>query len=90
MRIDLVVDLVQNGLMKTYNVHAAKTHFSEILALVSTGEEVVVAKAGRPVAIISAYRSPTRPRQPGLFRNQVTMTDAFLEPMDLEFQSYFE
>ena len=76
--------------MRTYNVHAAKTNFSEILALVSTGEDVIVAKAGRPVAIISAYRTPAKARQPGLFKDQVVVSDAFFEPMDPDFQSYFE
>lgn len=36
--------------MQTVNVHEAKTHFSKLLARVAKGEEVVIAKAGRPVA----------------------------------------
>lgn len=76
--------------MKTYNVRAAKTNFSEILALVSTGEDVIVAKAGRPVAIISAYRSPQKTRQPGLFQGQVTVSESFFSPMEADFLSHFE
>ncbi|MGA2760091.1 MAG: type II toxin-antitoxin system prevent-host-death family antitoxin [Candidatus Cybelea sp.] len=36
--------------MKSVNVHEAKTHFSALLARVEAGEEVVIAKAGRPIA----------------------------------------
>ena len=36
--------------MATVNVHAAKTHFSQLLERVAQGEEVVIAKAGKPLA----------------------------------------
>jgi prevent-host-death family protein len=36
--------------MRTVNVHAAKTHFSRLLDEVAGGEEIVIAKAGKPVA----------------------------------------
>ena len=34
----------------TVNIHEAKTHFSKLLAQVSAGEEIIIAKAGKPVA----------------------------------------
>ena len=37
----------------TINVHEAKTHFSKLLQRVLEGEEVIIAKAGKPVAILS-------------------------------------
>lgn len=76
--------------MKTFNVHEAKTQFSAILALVASGEEVVVAKAGRPVALISPYREPKAVRHPGLFRGQLEVTDAFFDPLPSEFLEHFE
>lgn len=76
--------------MKTYNVHEAKTNFSAILALVAAGEEVLVAKAGKPVAVISPYKSPAKRRTPGQFQGQIIIHDSFFEPMDEEFMSYFE
>jgi antitoxin (DNA-binding transcriptional repressor) of toxin-antitoxin stability system len=72
--------------MKTYNVHEAKTHFSAILALVAAGEEVVVARAGTPVAIIRAYRQDVPRRSPG----QVKLEESFFEPMEPEFLEHFE
>jgi prevent-host-death family protein len=76
--------------MKTFNVHEAKTQFSAILALVSAGEEVIVAKAGRPVAIISPYKHGAIERKPGLFEGQLTVHDSFFDPMDDEFMKHFE
>lgn len=76
--------------MKTFNVHEAKTHFSSILALVAAGEEVLIAKAGTPVAVISAYRKPAAPREPGLFKGQIEIRETFFEPMDDDFMVYFQ
>ncbi len=36
--------------MKTVNIHEAKTHFSRLLVEVAAGKEIVIAKAGKPVA----------------------------------------
>ena len=76
--------------MKTYNVHDAKTHFSSILALVASGEDVLIAKAGTPVAVISAYRRLSSRREPGLFKGQVEVLETFFEPMDEDFMQFFQ
>ncbi len=76
--------------MKVFNVHEAKTQFSAILALVAGGEDVLVAKAGTPVGVISAYRKGAPRRQAGLFKGQVEISEAFFEPMDAEFLQHFE
>lgn len=75
--------------MKSYNIHEAKTHFSAILALVSTGEQVLIAKAGKPIAIISPHREPVSSRPYGPYRGQIVLEDSFFEPMDDDFLSYF-
>ena len=46
------------------NVHEAKTHFSKLLERVALGEEIVIAKAGDPVALLSPI-APKRARTPG-------------------------
>lgn len=43
--------------MITVNVHEAKTHLSRLLEKVANGEDVVIAKAGKPVARLSAFGS---------------------------------
>jgi prevent-host-death family protein len=56
--------------MRTVNIHAAKTHLSSLLDDVLKGEEVVIAKAGKPVAKIVPIE-PVRPRRkPGLLRGK--------------------
>jgi prevent-host-death family protein len=46
--------------MRTVNVHEAKTRLSTLLAAVEDGEEVVIARSGRPVARLIRYESPDR------------------------------
>jgi prevent-host-death family protein len=47
--------------MVTVNVHAAKTHFSSLLDRVAAGEEIVIAKAGKPVARLTGLSAGDRP-----------------------------
>ncbi len=52
--------------METVNVHEAKTHLSRLLERVERGEEIVIARAGKPIAVLSAYVPPeSQPRVPG-------------------------
>ena len=46
------------------NVHEAKTHLSRLLAKVEAGERIVIARAGRPIAVLAPIDHPT-PRKPG-------------------------
>ena len=64
--------------MVTVNVHEAKTHLSRLLEQVRAGEEVVIAKAGKPVArLVPLARK--EPRRPGLVKGR--LTEAFFEPL---------
>lgn len=49
--------------MEMHNVHDAKTHFSKLLDRVERGEQIVIARNGRPVAQLAAYQ-PRRRRRP--------------------------
>lgn len=64
--------------MTTVNVHQAKTHLSRLLQQVAAGEEVVIARAGHPVARLVPV-APREPRKPGLAKGRVT--EAFFEPL---------
>ena len=69
---------------RQYNVHEAKTHFSRILEEVATGEEVVISKAGEPVAKVVPLRPKVRRTGRGSLRGQVRIADDFDElPDDL-------
>ncbi len=59
------------------NIHEAKTHLSRLIERVETGEEVVIARAGRPVARLVPFRARTSPRVPGLWRGQVRVSPDF-------------
>jgi prevent-host-death family protein len=59
------------------NVHEAKTHLSRLLDRAAAGEEIVVARAGHPVARLVAL-APTRPtRLPGRLRGRISFADDF-------------
>ena len=62
------------------NVHAAKTHLSRLLERVEAGEEVVIARAGRPVARLVPFRPRREPRKPGLLRGQIWLADDWDSP----------
>lgn len=67
--------------MTTYNVHEAKTHLSKILARVMSGEQIIIAKSGKPVAILSPFEEiPTR-RVPGNDANKVVIKSNFDDPL---------
>ena len=53
------------------NVHEAKTRFSELLERAHKGEEVIIAKAGKPYARLVPVVDPGE-RQPGMFRGEIT------------------
>jgi prevent-host-death family protein len=65
--------------MAVVNVHEAKTHLSRLLERVAAGEEIVIAKAGRPVARLVAYDESLEPRRPGGWEGRVWMADDFDE-----------
>jgi len=52
--------------MSFTNIHEAKTHFSRLIDRVAAGEEIIIAKAGKPVARLAPYGGPVRSeRRPG-------------------------
>jgi prevent-host-death family protein len=67
---------------RQYNVHEAKTHFSRILEQVATGEEVVISKAGEPVAKVVPLRPKVSRTDYGSLRGQIRIADDFDELPD--------
>ncbi|MEJ7841380.1 MAG: type II toxin-antitoxin system Phd/YefM family antitoxin [Rubrobacter sp.] len=67
------------------NIHEAKTHFSRLVERVMGGEEVVIGKAGRPVARLVPYVEDRGPRVPGGWEGRVWIPDDFDElPAEVE------
>lgn len=61
------------------NIHEAKTQLSRLVDRAAAGEDVIIGKAGRPMARLVAYSEHTRPRQPGALRGQLWVADDFDE-----------
>lgn len=75
--------------MLTYNIHDAKTHFSRLLARVAAGEEVVIAKAGEPIAKIVPLR-PRSQRTPDTEGSAVWIAEDFDSELPPELLDAFE
>jgi prevent-host-death family protein len=73
--------------MGTFNVHDAKTHFSRLLDRVAQGEEIIIAKSGRPVAKL--VRVAKEPRKPGRLKGRIRISPDFDEPLPDEILSAF-
>ena len=63
----------------TVNVHEAKTHLSRLLEQVHAGDEVILAKAGKPYAKLVPIESTPIQRMPGRLKGHIG--DAFFEPL---------
>ena len=59
------------------NVYEAKTHLSQLLDRAAAGEEIVIARAGRPVARLVALADSSARRMPGGWRGKVSMAADF-------------
>ncbi len=69
--------------MLTVNVHEAKTHLSRLLAQVEAGEEVVIARNGKPVArLVNVPKSGKR--QFGSMKGLIKFDDSFFDPLPEE------
>ncbi len=67
-----------------HNIHEAKTHLSRLVERAEAGEEVVIARAGKPVARLVPFKERRGPRRPGVWRGKVRIAPDFDElPPDL-------
>ena len=61
----------------TINVYDAKTQLSQLLTRVEQGEEIVIARNGRPVARLAPLEAKRPDRVPGLWKGKITIADDF-------------
>jgi prevent-host-death family protein len=73
----------------TVNVHEAKTHFSKLLERVAAGEDVTIARAGKPVARLVPFVGPGK-RPLGLDAGKVWIADDFDAPLPDDILADFE
>lgn len=68
--------------MLQMNIHEAKTHLSHLLEQIEKGEEVVIARHGKPVARLVPYTiKPIQQRQPGSLQGNITLSEDFDAPL---------
>ncbi len=72
------------------NVHEAKTHLSRLLERVRQGEEIVIAKSGRPVARLVPVAEKRERRRPGSAKGTLWISDDFDSPLPEELLESFE
>lgn len=63
--------------MHKINIHEAKTHFSKLINAVISGKEVVIAKAGKPVAKLVGIIKTKQPRRFGLLKSKIKIAKGF-------------
>ena len=76
--------------MTTVNIHEAKTHLSRLVDEVAAGAEIIIAKAGKPMARLAPISTPIRKKRLGLLKGKIKVTDDFNAPLDDETLSSFE
>ncbi len=74
--------------MAQYNLHAAKTHLSRLVDRAASGEDIVLARSGKPVARIVSLEERGESRVPGLLKGMIKMADDFDAPLTDENQWY--
>lgn len=75
--------------METVNIHEAKTQFSKLIEAVAVGKRIIIAKAGKPAAMLVPV--PSRPvRQPGAMKDKMRIADDFDAPLPDEVLAAFE
>ena len=75
---------------KPVNIHAAKTHFSRLVERAANGEEIIIARAGKPVARLMPLAAPTRRHRPGLLKGKISIAEDFDAPLPEEILRQFE
>jgi prevent-host-death family protein len=76
--------------MQSVNIYEAKTKLSKLVDLASSGTDVLIARAGKPVARLTTLKEEKRPIVFGLLEGEGWIADDFDDPLPEEIQKYFE
>jgi len=75
--------------MVEVNIHEAKTHLSRLLSRVAAGEEVIIAKSGKPLARLVPYQKPLKKQIPDQGRGLMKVPKDFNDPLPDDFLEAF-
>jgi prevent-host-death family protein len=76
--------------MRTINIHAAKTQLSRLVEDAAAGEEIVIAKAGKPISRLCPLAAPSQKRILGRLRGKIHVPDNFDDPLPDDVLDAFE
>ncbi len=71
--------------MKIFNIHEAKTQLSKLIEFALAGEEIIIAKAGKPLVKLIPYRENKQFRVPGGWEDRVIMSEDFDDELPANF-----
>ena len=75
--------------MNQINIHQAKTQFSRLVDRAAGGEEIIIAKSGKPVARLVPYAAKGAVRRPGTMRGKIRIKRNFDKPLPKELLDSF-
>lgn len=75
--------------MKSVNIHEAKTHLSRLVERVEAGEEIIIAKAGRPAARLVPIEGTRKPVKIGGLKSRIPVPDDFNTMFEKEIEALF-
>lgn len=70
---------------ETVNIYDAKTRLSQLVDRAARGEEVIIARAGRPLARLVPFAAPAKQRKPGRLKGRVRVSRDFGSPLPEKF-----
>jgi prevent-host-death family protein len=76
--------------MRSINIHAAKTQLSRLVEAAAAGEEIIIAKAGKPVARLVPLAGPRQQRRLGILAGKLQIPEDFDAPLPEEVVAAFE
>ncbi len=76
--------------MQTINIHDAKTNFSKLIEAVTQGEEIIIAKAGKPAARLIPIQAVASIRTPGSLKGKIRISADFDAALPDDIQFAFE
>ena len=76
--------------MQTVNIHEAKTQFSRLVDAAASGEEIIIAKAGKPTARLVPMERPKTKRRFGALKGKIRISDDFDAPLPDDVIAAFE
>lgn len=71
------------------NIYEAKSKFSKLISQAMAGEEIIIAKSGKPVARLIPFEKPPQDRKPGSAKGKIIIANDFEAPLPADILEEF-